>query len=132
MPQSVNTLSRAPPVPDAVLRQLADLGHVPAAQRQFFFDSVRTNVQTAFALDGLVKGGLANKKGAILQRAALALYEVLGNLNEDERKCIEGTLGRSKLFDRISSGGAAGLRETAYQLAHLFSLLTGKPPPRYP
>ena len=41
----------APPVPDAVLRQLADLALIPAEQREFFFDVVRDNVQTAWDLD---------------------------------------------------------------------------------
>jgi hypothetical protein len=122
----------ARPVPDEVLRQLADLGRVPAAQRKFFFDSVRTNVQTACELDGLVKEGLANKKGATLLRAALTLYDALGNLNRDERDFIEGILGRTGLFEEISSGRVGGLRQTAYQFALLFSLVTGKPHPRYP
>jgi hypothetical protein len=127
------------PVPDEVLHQLADRGKVPAdrgkkpnAKRKFFFDSIRTNVQTAWELDGLVKGGLANEKGATLYRATLELYEMLGNLNEDERKLIEGILGKSGLFGRISSGGVGGIRETAYQLAELFSIVTGEPHPRYP
>src|SRR5450759_130042 len=155
MPPPINRMSRtrpapdavarpvpdavARPVPDEVLHQLADRGKVPAdrgkkpnAKRKFFFDSIRTNVQTACELDGLVKGGLANEKGATLYRAAHELYEMLGNLNEDERKLIEGILGKSRLFDRISSQGVGEIRETAYQFALLFSLVTGKPHPRYP
>jgi hypothetical protein len=120
------------PVPDEVLLRLADLGQVPAAQCKFFFDSVRRNVQTACELSTLVKGGLANEKGATLYRAALELYEMLGNLNEEERKLIEGILGRTGHFENISSGRVGGLRQTAYQFALLFSLVTGKPQPRYP
>jgi hypothetical protein len=119
-------------MPNEVFQQLADLGDVPVAQRKFFFDSVRTNVQTAWELDGLVKGGLANKRGATLLRAALTLYDALGNLNNDERDFIEGILGRTGLFENISSGRVDGLRRTAYQFALLFSLVTGKPHPRYP
>jgi hypothetical protein len=134
MPKSINISLQAPPVPDEVLRRLADLGHVPAAQREFFFESVRTYVQTACELHELVKEGLANKKFATLLRAALTLYEVLGNLNKDEREFMEQILGSRlrRIFDGISSGSVGGLRETAYQLAELFSLVTGKPPPRYP
>jgi hypothetical protein len=90
------------------------------------------NVQTACELDGLIKQGLAAKRGKKLVGAALALYDVLGNLNNRERVLIEGILGRSGLFDRISSKGIEGLEQTAYQLALLASLVTGKPPPRYP
>jgi hypothetical protein len=124
----------ARPVPDVALQQLADRALIPADQREFFFDAIRMNVQTAWELDGLVKGGLANKNGAALLRAALALYEVLGSLNKHERAFTENILGgKSKfIFDRISGGGVGGLRKTAYQLAELFSLVTGKPLPRFP
>jgi hypothetical protein len=148
MPRPINGLPRARPVPDAVarpvpdaaarpvpdevLRRLADLGHVRADQHDFFFGDVRKNVQTAWELSTLVKGGLANKKGAALYRAALELYEMLGNLNNDEREFIEGIFGRTELFEDISSGTVRGLRQTAYQFALLFSLVTGKPQPRYP
>src|SRR6266480_8143233 len=86
------TLSAKPPVPDAVLGRLADLGHVPAAQRKFFFDSVHMNVQTARELDELGRQALANRRGESLARAALALYNVIGNLNERERSLIERIL----------------------------------------
>jgi hypothetical protein len=122
----------ARPVPDEVLRQVAELAHVPTAQHEFFFEVVRDNVQTACELSALVMGGLANKKGATLLRAALTLYDALGNLNNDEREFIEGILGRTGLFEKISSGRVGGLRQTAYQFALLFSLITGKPLPRYP
>jgi hypothetical protein len=120
-------------VPDEVLRQVAKLAHVPTAQRKFFFEVVRDSVQTARDLDALAKGGMANKKGATLWRTTLALYDTLGNLNEDERKLIERILGKAgSIFGRISGGGVSGLRQTAYQFALLFSLVTGKPHPPYP
>jgi hypothetical protein len=124
----------ARPVPDEVLRQLADLAHVRPAQRAFFFEVVRDNVQTACDLDALAKGGLANKKGATLQRHALDFYETLKELSKDECKFIERILDSKSafIFDRISGGGVDELRKTAYQLALLFSLITGKPFPRYP
>jgi hypothetical protein len=52
----------ARPVPDEVLRRLADLSHVRADQHDFFFGAVRTNVQTAFELSALVKGGSQTRK----------------------------------------------------------------------
>lgn len=131
------TLSAKPPVPAAVLGRLADLGHVPAAQRKFFFDSVRMNMQTARELDELGRA-LANRRGESLARAALALYDEIGNLNERERSLIERILeGKAKfIFDRISNEeineGINGLEEAAYQLALLSSLVTGKPGPRLP
>jgi hypothetical protein len=56
---------------------------------------------------------------------------MLGNLNSDEREFIGEILGRTGLFEKISSGGVGGLRRTAYQFALLFSLVTSKPHPRY-
>jgi hypothetical protein len=66
--------------------------------------------------------------------AALTLYDTLGSLKSYERELIEGIFGGKArfLFGRISSGGTAGLEQTAYQLALLFSLVAGKPPPRLP
>jgi hypothetical protein len=124
----------ARPVPDEVLRQVAELAHVPTAQHEFFFEVVRDSVQTACDLNALAKGGLTNKKGATLHRAALDFYETLKTLNKDEGKFIERILdSKAKfIFDRISDGGVDELRKTAYQLALLFSLITGKPLPRYP
>ena len=90
----------ARPVPDAILLRLTDLARVPADQRQFFFDSVRRNVQLAWELDALVKPWLTNKNGAALRVAALDLYEVLGNLNKDERKSIGRILDKSGVYLR--------------------------------
>ena len=120
-------------LPDEVLQQLADLARVPAAQRGFYSESIRMNVQTACELEGLKKE-LTRKQGTALLRSALALYEALGNLTEDEQRFINSILGGKSafIFDRISSEGLGGLRKTAYQVALLFSLLTGKPNPRYP
>lgn len=134
MPKSGNTSPQVLPAPDEVLRQLADLVHVPSEQHEFFFETVRTSVKTAWELDGLVKNGLASKRGKKLVGAALTIYDTLGNLSEPERALIEGILGgrAGYIFDRISGQGMTGLDETAYQLALLFSLMTGKPPPRYP
>ena len=120
-------------MPDALLQQLAELARVPADQRPFFFDSVLSNVQTACELDRLAKGALANAKGKTLQRTSASLYDTLGKLNQDERKLIEEILrGKLRLnLGRISSEGVDGLLQTAYQLASLFSLVTGKPDPQY-
>jgi hypothetical protein len=124
-----------PPMPDeATLQQLASIAGVPAEEREFFFESVRANVQKACELNEFVKGGLANKTGATLLRAARELYEVLSNLNKDEREFLEGILGSpsGRIFGGISSGSVGGLRETTYQLVELFSLVTGNPSPQYP
>jgi len=130
MPKSKN---KSPAVPNAVLSELAERALVPPAHRKSFFDAVRTNVQTACELDGIAKGALANTKGTTLHHAAFTLYDKLGNLNNRERVLIERILSNTKfVFDRISSEGVSGLRQTAYQLACVFSLVTGKLPPRYP
>ena len=134
MPKSINKSPQVLPVPDAVLERLAELGHVPAARRKFFFETVCANVQRAWELGGLNMQGRASKQGALLQRTALALYEALGNVDKDERETIEGILG-GKLefsFDQISSGRVGELRQTLYRLAFVFSIRTGKPPLRPP
>jgi hypothetical protein len=122
------------PVPDEVLQQLANLGHVSSDQHNFFFSAIRMHVQTAWELSALVKRGLTKKNGAALLRAALELYEVLGNLNNDDGKLIDEILGdKSALaLGKISGEGLHGLRRTAYELVLLFSLVTGKPHPGYP
>jgi hypothetical protein len=114
-----------------LLDRLADLGKVPPKERKFFFESIRYNVQTVFDRENLSKE-LSIVKAQRLHRAALDLYDEIGRLNTVERRLIEWVLGRSELFDRISSEGAKGLRKTTYQLASLFSLAAGKPPPRFP
>jgi len=133
MPQSINMSPKAPS--DEVLRHLAELARVPAEHREFFCESVRTSVQTACELDGLVKNGLAtlaSKRGKNLARSALTLYDTLGNLNNRERAFIEGILGGKAIFRKISGAGLSGLEQTAYEIALLSSLVTGKPPPRFP
>jgi hypothetical protein len=134
MPKSINTSPQMLPVPEGVLRDLARLAKVPDEKSKFFLDEVCESVRLACERDGLVKQGLANKTGTTLLRAARDLYELLGNLNKNERQFMEEILGSrsGRIFDGISSGSLGGLRETAYQLADLFSLLTGTPPPRFP
>src|ERR1019366_9544906 len=90
MPRPINGLPRARPVPDAVARPVPDAAARPVPDE--------------------VLRRLANKKGAALYRAALELYEMLGNLNNDEREFIEGIFGRTELFENISSGTVRGLR----------------------
>jgi hypothetical protein len=134
MPKSKSTKTslKVPTLPDNLLRQLAEIGCVPSEQHEFFFESVRANVETASQLDGLV-GRLAIKRGKTLAGASLALYDALGNLNNSERQLVEATLSDGKfIFKRISSEGVQGLEQTSYQLALLFCLLTGKTPPRLP
>jgi hypothetical protein len=134
MPKSINTSPQVLPVPDEALLELAELALVPPEQRELFFEFIRTNLDTAWELDGLIKNGLASKRREKLVHAALTLYDTLGNLNKNERALIGRIFGGEAkfLFDRISSEGMTGLDQTAYQLALLFSLMTGKPPPRYP
>ena len=124
---------RAASVPDEVLRQLADLGQVPLTEHDYFFQSVRENVDAACAQDALANGAW-QKKGETLRSASVELYELLRDLDKDEQAYIEGIVGGDEgfIFDRISVGGVGGLLETTYQVAALFSLLTGKPDPPYP
>ena len=97
----------------------------------FLSSSARTWRQLANLMDWSSRGW--QERGKKLVSAALTLYDTLSNLNEDECALIEGILGSKAgfIFDRISSKGMTGLNETAYQLALLFSLMTGKSPPRY-
>jgi hypothetical protein len=133
MPKPVNTSPHVLTVPDEALLELAELALVPPEQRELFFEFICTNLETAWERDGLIKNGLASKRRKKLVHAALTLYDTLGNLNNNERALIGWIFGEAKfLFDRISSEGMTGLDEIAYQLALLFSLMTGKHPPRYP
>ena len=133
MSQSIVASPRPSSVPDNVLRQLAKLARVPAKQREFFFDEVRMHVQTACELNGLVKQGLATKRSKTLARAATDLYDTLGSLGNREGALINGILSKGGfVFGKISNGGVTGLKEIAYQIALLSSLVTGKPRPRYP
>ena len=116
-----------------VLQELADLANVPDAQQKSFFESVRLNVQAAWDLDAIVKGGLANEMGTTLHQAALTLYANLGKLNNSERALVERILSNPNfVFDRISSGGLEGLWKTTYQIARLLSVLTDKTPHAIP
>jgi hypothetical protein len=122
-----------PPSKD-VLRQLADLARVPPPERDFYYQSVRECVRTACERKRLIDNGLTSEHGERLLKSALSLQEALWGLSKHEAKLISRLLdGKSTfIFDRISGGGHGGLQRTAYQLALLFSLLTGKPEPRYP
>lgn len=134
MPKSINISPQVLSVTNPVLERVAELSHVPAARRHFFFETVCASVKTACELDALVKEGRANKRGAPLWRAALALYEALGNLDRDERELIEGLLG-GKLefsFEQISSGRVGELRGALYSLIFIFSIRAGKPSPGLP
>ena len=129
MPKSKN---KSPTVPNAVQHELAKLALVPPARRKSFFDAIRTNVQTAWELDSLAKGALANSKGATLYHAALTLYDKLGNLEPGERVLLEEILSNTKFnFDRISGEGVDELRQITYELVRLFGLVTGKLTPLY-
>jgi hypothetical protein len=124
------TSLKVPALPDKILRQLAEIGRVPSEQHDFFFETVRRDVETACQLDGLV-GGLSTKKGKTLANASMTLYDALGNLAKTERHFLKATLSERELtFHRISSKGA--IEEIIYQLALLFCLLNGKAPPRPP
>ena len=135
MPQSIDTLPQGSPVPDDVLRKVADLARVHADQHDFYFSVIGHYMQEVCKLSELVKGGLEKKKGTTLLRAARALYEVLGTLNDDEREFIDGILGDKSefaVFTKISGRRLSGLEDTAYELVLLFSLVTGAPHPGYP
>jgi hypothetical protein len=116
-----------------VLRRLADLADVPEAQRDFYYGSIRDIVRTTCELKALSRG-LTEEHGKRLLRSAVALQDGLWELTKREAKLIDTILNgkRAFLFDRISGRGVGGLQMTAYQLALLFSLLTGKPEPRFP
>ena len=122
-------------VPDDVLRKVADLGRIPADQRDFFFSAVRHYMQEACKLSRLVERGLEKKKSTTLLHAARALYEVLGTLNGKERELVEEILGDESefiVFNKISGRRLGELKYAAFQLVLLFSLITGAPHPGYP
>jgi hypothetical protein len=121
-----------PAIPIEVLDQIADLVQVPPEHRALFYKLIRENVETARELDA-IRHGLATKRGKNLARSALALYDTIGNLNHRERELVTNTLGKGRsIFGKLSEDGVDGLYETAYRIAVLSCLLTGKPPPRDP
>lgn len=121
-----------PPTKEA-LRELADLAGVPRGRRAFYYEEVCRAVTVACERE-LLANGLRKKQGEALHRSAVAMQDALDSLNDDEVQFISGVLnGKAAFaFDLFSNRGIDGLRQTTYQLTLLYSLLTGKPDPRYP
>ena len=117
MPKTIDRSPHTAPVPDDVLRKVADLGRVSAHQHKFYFSGIRYYVQEACKLNGLVKKGLEKEKGTALLRAARALHEVLGTLNTDERQFLERLLddeSEFSVFNKISGRRLGELKFTTY------------------
>jgi len=130
MPKPISSSQQAP-VPDEVLHHLAKFAKVPPDDRQLFFDNVCEAVQTAWERHDIMKGLPIKKKIKALEKTAAILYRTIRNLNKPEREFIEKIVAERKFaLNRISR--KEGLLEAAYQVSHLFSILTGKPPPPYP
>jgi hypothetical protein len=127
------TTALKPPSKD-VLRELADLARVPPPERDDYYQSIRECVRKACERKRLTNLGLTREHGERVLQSALSLQGALWSLSKREAKLITMLLNSKSafIFDRISGGGSAGLQRTAYQVALLFSLLTGKPEPRYP
>jgi hypothetical protein len=119
------------PLTDEVLNGLADLAKVSEDEQKLFFDAIREAVDLAWERHALVTSCATKKSIRDLEKIASALYRSLHNLDKSERKFIGQVLEeRSLAFDRISGDG--GLLKATYEVAHLFSILTGRPPPSYP
>jgi hypothetical protein len=130
MPKSIDSSQEAH-VPDEVLCRLAGLAKVPNDERELFFVNVREAVQTAWERHEITKGWPRKSKIKALEKTASTIYKSLRNLDKHESDLIKQLLDdREIAFDRIL--GERGVLEAAYQVAHLFSILTGKPPPANP
>ena len=123
-----------PPPSEAVLRKLADLARVPPPERDDYYQSIRECVRTACERKRLANIGLTREHGERALQSALSLQEVLWSLSKREAKLITMLLNSksARILDMISGGGLGRLQQMAYQVALFFSLLTGKPEPRYP
>ena len=62
MPKTIDRSPHTAPVPDDVLRKVADLGRVSAHRHRFYFSDFRYYVQEACKLNGLVKKGLEKEE----------------------------------------------------------------------
>ena len=130
MPKSIDS-PQGSRLPEHVLVRLADLAKVPNDERELFFENIREAVQATWEQHDLMKGGPTKAKIETLEKTASSLYKSLRNLDSNEREFLETLLGkRDFAFARIS--GEGGLLQTAYEVAHLFSLLTDKPSPPFP
>jgi hypothetical protein len=121
-----------PPSKD-VLRELADLAHVPEVERNFYYHEILENVRNTCERKKL-SDLLTKEESEKLHRSALSLYEALLGLAQREARLIDMMLNSKSafIFNKISSRGTDGLREIGYQLALLFSMLSSKAQPRYP
>jgi hypothetical protein len=130
VPKSIDSPEEAR-LPERVLVWLADLAKVPNDERELFFENIREAVQTTWEQRDIMKGGPTKAKIEALEQTASSLYKLVRNLDSNEREFIKTFLGkRDFAFGRIS--GEGGLLQTAYEIAHLFSVLTGNPSPPYP
>jgi len=119
-------------IPDHLLQEIAGCAGVPVGQRQFFFETIRTVMDTVRDREAL-RASLKPKRGKKLADAACAVYETLGNLNDGERSQLESILSKGgSIFSKISHEGFVGLNVTVYQLALLLCIATGRASPRFP
>jgi hypothetical protein len=130
MPEKKRALK---PPPKAVLRELADLLQVPEVERNFYYDEILKNVRNTCERKKL-SDLLTKEKSKKLHRSALSLQEALWGPTQREARLIDKMLNSKSafIFNKISSHGTDGLREIGYQLALLFSMLSGKAQPRSP
>jgi hypothetical protein len=129
MPKAANSERQALTGED--LDCLADLAKVSEDEHELFVTEVHETVDLAWERHDLVSSCPANKSIKALEKTASTLYKSLRTLSKSERKFLGRVVEDSPfVFDKLSGEGT--LLGATYQIAHLFSMLTGKPPPPYP
>ena len=135
------------PVPDEVLRELANLAQVPTDRYDvsspygFFSSGVRYYIEEVSTLKHLIIGGFDKKKGATLLSAARKLCAAIVALTKEEATLLEDLLrevleytpfSTIRRTQQVGMTRLSGLEAIAYELVLFFSLIMGAPHPRHP
>jgi hypothetical protein len=119
-----NPRHKPPPLPMKVRLRLARLARVPVQNREQFCDLIQLPLRLVWKLDRRAQGTTA---GAALTRAAAAaraFHESFAQLNEDDRKWVDGLVASSFEYQTALPALPRQIRE----LEHLFSIAVGKAP----
>jgi hypothetical protein len=120
----MSNVHASPPLPNDVALRVSDLAGVPSEGREHFCDLL------CETLDGVRRRARHAEPGPALVKAAnavRALDEALANLNNEDRKAVEGLLAEHPGYsDAEAAEAVVLLREKISWLVGLFSTATGK------
>jgi hypothetical protein len=121
--------THSPAVPRKVVLRLADLAGVPTNDREAFCERVSDRLLRLWKRD---RRAVSSKPGPDLVKAAKAartLQEAFYRLNKHDREWVDNMLSSQMQFER---GEIHHLETTILNLAMVFSVATGRPPPLPP